>query len=125
MSTLVLAPSHDACADWCHALFAGTELVFDDRAGNCRAIVVINDHSAEVVRLLQQARDLRADRAGLPVVMLTAIDGTDIEALVRLLSTPSSPACVPTSQALAAIVAERIPAQVRVGAKAINFEYDV
>lgn len=124
MSTLVLAPSREACADWCHELFAGTELVFGDRARGCTAIVVINDHSAEVVRLLQRARELCNDRQGLPVAMLTAVDGTDIEALIRLLGTPASAACVPTGQALAALVAERLPAEVRVGSQAINFEYD-
>ncbi|HSW12669.1 MAG TPA: hypothetical protein VLI06_07500 [Solimonas sp.] len=124
MSILLVAPPELLHSRWIRRIFAGTELVVDDSVGDCRGIVVINDHSAEVVGRLQRALELREHHQELPVAMLTAIEAPDLEALIRLLNAPGPTASVPTGQALAAIVAERLPAQVKLGAQAINFEYD-
>jgi len=124
MSVLLMAPRGAARSGWYRKVFAGIDLVSAGPVADCKAIVVINDHSAEVVGLLQTALHLSARHAELPVAMLTAIDRLDIEALIRLLDAPRPSACIPIGQVLAAIVTDQMPVQVRLDPQAINFEYD-
>lgn len=121
-----MSPGPAAVPSWLHRVFPDAVSCGDAAAGTCRAVVVINDHSAAVVPLLRRALELRASRPALPVVVLTVIAGnhSGIEALVWGLTGPDRARALSPEQALAAIAAETLPVHVAVHPHAISFEYE-
>jgi hypothetical protein len=123
---LVMSPQR-ANWHWLRRVFPGEVLRSRDPAGRCEAVLVLNDHSPQVVTLLAEALALRSDRPALPLVMLTPVpaDASGLAAIVRAIGAPG-PACpIPERQLTAALALERLPMRTHLGTEAINFEYSV
>jgi hypothetical protein len=91
MSRLLVLGAGKQARRWSRLLVGRTPSSARDREAQCEALVVVNDRSARSVADLQQALDLRRQRPGLPLAILTLVDANanDTQALADALSLPA------------------------------------
>ncbi|MCI0750044.1 MAG: hypothetical protein L0Y32_05835 [Nevskiales bacterium] len=122
-SLLVLNPGPIVCPRWLQMAFPGSEFHTDPES-QCSAILVINDHSASVLPLLQKALELRHERQLVMVVTPLEDDESGLTALVNGVAGLGPERALSEKQLTTALELERLPFRTHLSLEAINFEYE-
>jgi hypothetical protein len=126
MSRLVVLGSGEQARHWSR-LLQGQALAAQGLTGNCDALLVVNDRSAESVDSLRQALQLRRARPGLQVAVLNLLEpqSADTPSLARMLGAadPSGDLRVSTDQATALFGNTLNSVQIRFDDDILSFEY--
>lgn len=124
-SVLVLHAGEEGLPDWLRRALPAQPLRNAGRPERCASIVVVNDHSAESVRLLEKALSLR--RKGQVVLVVTVLADTDrdLDALVDGVAQLGPERRLDDAQIAALLGLSRLPARTHLGEEGVSFEYTV